>query len=113
MDGDPRADQALVVRAGRVVAAGTAADMQAAAGGDARVVDLGGATVIPGLVDTHPHLMHFGALTEAPVDLSGARSHDEIVERLRARAAETPPGEWVMGTPVGEPHYFIRRSWRD
>ena len=57
--------------------------------------------------------MHFGALAEAPVDLSHATSHDEIVERLRARAAETPPGEWIMGTPVGEPHYFIRRSWRD
>jgi predicted amidohydrolase YtcJ len=113
MDGDPRADQALVLRGGRVLASGSAADMRAAAGGDAHVVELGGATVIPGLVDTHPHLMHFGALTEAPVDLSDAWSHQEVVERLRARAAETPPGEWVMGTPVGEPHYFIRRSWRD
>jgi len=23
-----------------------------------------------------------------------------------------PPGEWIMATPVGGPHYFIRRSWR-
>ena len=113
MDGDPRMDEAIVVSDGRVKASGSAADMRSAAGADAEVIDLAGATVIPGLVDTHPHLMHFGALAEAPVDLSDATSHDEIVERLRARAAETPPGEWVMGTPVGEPHYFIRRSWRD
>ncbi len=113
MDGDPRTDEAIVVSDGRVKASGSAADMRSAAGADAQVIDLAGATVIPGLVDTHPHLMHFGALAEAPVDLSDATSHDEIVERLRARAAETPPGEWVMGTPVGEPHYFIRRSWRD
>ncbi len=113
MDGDPRTDEAIVVSDGRVQASGSAADMRGAAGADAQVIDLAGATVIPGLVDTHPHLMHFGALAEAPVDLSDATSHDEIVERLRARAAETPPGEWVMGTPVGEPHYFIRRSWRD
>ena len=113
MDGDPRTDEAIVVSDGRVQASGSDADMRVAAGADAQVIDLAGATVIPGLVDTHPHLMHFGALAEAPVDLSDATSHDEIVDRLRARAAETPPGEWVMGTPVGEPHYFIRRSWRD
>ena len=27
--------------------------------------------------------------------------------------ADTPAGEWVFCTPVGEAHYFIRRSWRD
>ena len=113
MDGDPAADEALVIRDGRVLASGSADDMSAAAGADASVVDLAGAAVLPGLIDTHPHLMHFGALAEAPVDLSDAASHDEIVERLRVRAADTPPGEWITATPVGEPHYFIRRSWRD
>ena len=57
--------------------------------------------------------MHFGALAEPLVDLADATSHDDIVERIAARAATTPTGEWIMATPVGEPHYFIRRSWRD
>ena len=33
--------------------------------------------------------------------------------RIAARAATTPKGEWIMTTPVGEPHYFLRRGWRD
>ena len=102
--------EAVAVRAGRILATGAAADVRARAGGDARVVDLGGATVLPGLIDTHPHLMHFGAFAEPLVDIADARSHDDVVERIRARAAETPAGEWVMATPVGEPHYFLRRS---
>ncbi len=47
------------------------------------------------------------------MDLADARSHDDIVTRIRSRAASTAPGEWIMTTPVGEPHYFVRRSWRD
>ena len=73
----------------------------------------GGATVLPGLVDTHPHVMHFGIFAEPLVDLEDAVDHADIVARIAAKAAETPAGEWVMTTPVGEPHYFIRRSWRD
>ena len=72
-----------------------------------------GATILSGLVDTHPHLMHFGTFAEPLVDIADARSHDDIVERIRARAADTPAGEWIMTTPVGEPHYFLRRSWRN
>jgi len=69
-----------------------------------------GATVLPGLVDTHPHVLHFGAFGEPLVDVADARSHEDIVARIRTRAATTPPGEWIMTTPVGEPHYFICRS---
>jgi predicted amidohydrolase YtcJ len=68
---------------------------------------------MPGLVDTHPHLLHFGAFAEPLVDLSDARDHDDIVARIARRAAATPAGDWIMATPVGEPHYFLRRSWRD
>jgi predicted amidohydrolase YtcJ len=104
---------ALAIRDGRVAALGDLDEARAAAGPDARLVDIGGATVLPGLVDTHPHLMHFGVLGEPLVDLSDAVDHRDVVTRIAAKAAETPPGEWVMASPVGEPHYFIRRSWRD
>ena len=108
----PRAE-ALAVRDGRVAVVGSLDAARAAAGRDAEEVDLRGAVVMPGLVDTHPHLMHFGVFSAPLVDLSDAVSHDDIVRRLRARAATTPPGEWILATPVGEPHYFIRRSWCD
>jgi hypothetical protein len=112
-DGVSAAAQALVVRGGRVAGVGALADMRALAGSGATAVDLRGGTVLPGLVDTHPHLFHFGALAAPLVDLTSARDFDDIVARIRAKAAETPAGQWVMTTPIGEPHYFQRRSWRD
>jgi predicted amidohydrolase YtcJ len=105
--------EAIAIDGGRVVAVGAAADVLSAAGRGSREVDLDGATVLPGLIDTHPHVMHFGVFAEPLVDLGDAADHGEIVARIAAKAAETPGGEWVMATPVGEPHYFIRRSWRD
>jgi len=105
--------EALVVQAGRVVATGSAEDMAALAGQGARRVDLDGATVMPGLVDTHPHLIHWSAFTHAVVPLFDASDHEEIVRRIRAAAERTPKGEWIRCSPVGEPHYFLRRSYRD
>ena len=68
---------------------------------------------MPGLIDGHPHFQHFGGWQAPLVDILDCKNHAEIVERIRARAAETPPGEWIMVTPVGEPHYFTRRSYLD
>ncbi|MET8423330.1 amidohydrolase family protein [Nocardia sp. NPDC004860] len=105
--------EALVLSAGRVLAVGDRDTMRAAAGPDARHVDAGDGVVLPGLIDTHPHVMHFGMLAGGLVDLTDAVDHADIVARIRAKAADTPPGQWIMCTPVGEPHYFIRRSERD
>ncbi len=110
---DAPPDEALVVRGGRIVASGDAAAMRALAGPGAATVDLRGAAVLPGLIDTHPHLMHFGAFGWPLADLADATSHADIVARIARRAESTAPGEWVLATPVGEPHYFLRRSYRD
>lgn len=111
-DGDP-VHEALATRDGRVLRAGPLADVRAAAGTGAEEIDLRGASVMPGIVDTHPHVIHFGVIEGAAVDIKDATSHDDIVRRISARAATVPKGEWIMTTPVGEPHYFLRRSWRD
>jgi len=82
-------------RSGRIVAVGTRETVLAAAG-DATVHDARGATVVPGLIDAHAHLMGLGfALMRA--DLTGARSKAEIVERLTAFAATLPDGAWLLG----------------
>jgi predicted amidohydrolase YtcJ len=112
-DADDRVAEALALRDGRVLAVGDREEVRDAAGSGAREVNLEGAVVLPGLIDTHPHVMHFGVFAEPLVDLSDAVDHADIVRRIAAKAADTPAGEWVMATPVGEPHYFIRRSWRD
>ena len=113
LDGQKAAQDALAVRGGLVIGSGSRDDMIRLAGKDAQIIDVDGQTVMPGLIDTHPHLLHFAARAYALVDLSDARDHDDIVARLRKRAESTKPGEWIVATPVGEPHYFIRRNWRD
>ncbi len=112
-DGNVQSAEALVLDGNKIIGTGNRDDMTALAGTGAKTIDLEGATVMPGLVDTHPHALHFGALMCGVVDLRDATCHDDIVARIRARADVTPPGEWIMTTPIGEPHYFIRRSYRD
>lgn len=113
LDGESGPQEALVLRAGRVAGYGTTSDMRSLAGTDPELVDVDGAHVLPGLIDSHPHVLHFGVIEAPLVDISDARNHTDIVERIRKRAEETPAGTWIMTTPVGEPHYFERRSWRD
>lgn len=113
MDGVTAPQQAIVVDGMRILGSGSAADMKRLAGAGCRSVDAGGATVMPGIVDTHPHILHFAAQKAPLVDITDAVNHDDIVARIRARAALTPKGQWILTTPVGEPHYFRRRSYRD
>lgn len=103
----------LLTEGTQVVALGTEADIAPTLKDDVLQVDLKGATLLPGLIDAHPHLLHYGSLHEPLVDIQDAKSHDDIVARIQARGKVTPPGQWIMTTPVGEPHYFIRRSHRD
>jgi len=87
---------ALAVRAGRIAFAGDARGALALKGPQTRVLDLGGRTVIPGMVDAHGHVSGLGTAL-AIVDLTGASSYDEIVARVAAKARTVAPGVWVTG----------------
>jgi predicted amidohydrolase YtcJ len=96
----PRAG-AVAVAAGRVVGVGdTAAEAAGAAGAAGTalagtVIDLRGATLVPGFHDAHNHMAGFGmSLTE--VDLRVA-SLAEVYARVADRAAVTPDGDWIIG----------------
>jgi len=94
-DARPRVE-AFAVRHGRIVFAGSAREAEALRGAATRVVDAGGETVIPGMVDAHAH---FAGLAETlrSVDLTGTRSLDEVIARVVARAKTLPAGAWVTG----------------
>ncbi|WP_132999166.1 amidohydrolase [Luteimonas arsenica] len=80
---------------GRIIAVGDAEEL-ATRFPDAERIDAGDATVVPGLIDAHAHLVDLGhALMQA--DLVGARSTGEIVERLQAFARDLPADAWLMG----------------
>ena len=80
---------------GRVLAIGSRQALSARYP-DATRHDAGDATVVPGLVDAHAHLMNLGfALLRA--DLVDAASKDEVIQRLKAFEATLPPGAWLLG----------------
>ena len=112
-DEDDSVADSLLIQAGRVAAIGRHSDLINLTDGVTETFDLRGATVLPGLIDTHPHLLHFAARQAPLVDISDATSHDDIVSRIAERARTVAAGQWIMTTPVGEAWYFIRRSYRD
>jgi predicted amidohydrolase YtcJ len=88
--------QALAIRAGQIVFAGNRAGAEALAGPRTERWDLGGKTVIPGMVDAHVHLLGLGQALRL-VDLTGTTSYDEVIARVVERAKTVRPGEWVRG----------------
>ena len=88
--------QAVAVRDGRVLAAGTDAEIRAFVGRRTEVVELNGRLVTPGFNDAH---IHFGAggITLLNVSLLGATTLAEMERRVAAAAAQAQPGEWILG----------------
>ena len=84
--------EALAVRRGRVVAAGTDDEILRHRAAATVVIDLGGRAVVPGLADNHFHALGGGP----GVDLSGARTMTEALGAINARAAATEPGGLVV-----------------
>jgi predicted amidohydrolase YtcJ len=86
---------ALAIRGRRILAVGEAA-LEASVRSQAQVIDLEGRTVLPGLTDSH---IHFGWFARAlrQVDLTGARSLNEMLDRVTRRAERTPTGSWIRG----------------
>jgi len=99
MRADSMSAESMLVRDGRIAAIGPAAAVRAAAEPGAAVAGMDGATVIPGLIDAHCHVMNIGYLA-AGADCSQPSAPDiaAIQARLREVAAGTPAGSWVMGS---------------
>jgi predicted amidohydrolase YtcJ len=88
--------EAVAVGGGRVLAVGGSAALLAAFP-DAGRRDLGGATVLPGLIDSHLHLLAAG-LNSFAVDLAAARTIDDVIGALRACATTRPRGDWLLSS---------------
>ncbi len=88
--------EAVAVAGGKVLFAGNTAGAMALKGAATRVFDLGGRTVIPGMIDAHGHVAGLGDALHI-VDLTGTTTYDEVVARVAERAKKTPKGQWVLG----------------
>ena len=88
--------QALAAKGDRIVAVGSDEEIDRSIGGATRVVDLSGLVAVPGLIEGHGHLTGLGRARRT-LDVSGARTWDEVVELVRKAAASAPPGAWIVG----------------
>ncbi len=91
----PDAD-AVAVKSGDIVFVGATKEALELQGDATRVIDLAGATVLPGLVDSHTHVFGLGAALER-VDLVDVATEEEAVQRVVERARTTPKGQWIVG----------------
>jgi predicted amidohydrolase YtcJ len=88
--------EAIALQDDRIVRVGSDADVLKLRASSTRVVDLGGATVVPGLHDAHGHFTGLGAFLQS-LNLRGTTSYQQIVDRVRERVAKARPGEWIVG----------------
>jgi predicted amidohydrolase YtcJ len=88
--------EAIAIRAGRIQAVGTTADIRKLAGPSTRSIDLQGRTVIPGLIDSHLHAIRAALSFSTEVNWIGARSLPEAVGRIRDAAGTMKPGSWLI-----------------
>lgn len=93
--GQPAAE-AIAVSHDRIAWVGTGADARRLYPGATRVLDLHGATVLPGIIDSHTHLVELGK-SLLQLNLKDVPSDKEAVERVKRRVATAKPGEWILG----------------
>src|SRR3954463_14634607 len=86
---------ALAVKDGKFVAVGSDNDVQSHRGPHTKVVDAGGRTVIPGLNDSHLHLIRGGLNYNMELRWDGVPSLADALRLLKEQAARTPPPQWV------------------
>ena len=87
---------AIAVKGSEILAVGSAESLALHRGTETRVVDLAGAVVIPGLVESHGHYNEIGEQADR-VDVSEAATVEEMAELLVTRVQTAAPGEWIIG----------------
>ncbi|MFQ5912005.1 MAG: amidohydrolase family protein [Nitrospinota bacterium] len=95
VDAENTIAQGIAILGNRIAAIGSSKEIKALAGENTRVVDLGGRTVIPGLIDSHIHAIR-GALTFGrEIGWTDAKSLQEALAMIKKATAHVPKGEWI------------------
>jgi predicted amidohydrolase YtcJ len=96
MDPDVPEAEAMAVKGYTILAVGSVREMAAHVGPGTRVIDLEGKLAVPGFIDSHGHYMGLGQ-SKMMLDLTTARTWDEIVAMVAEAAAGAEPGAWIRG----------------
>jgi predicted amidohydrolase YtcJ len=106
--------EAVAVRGEKIQAVGTTAEVRRLAA--AKLVDLGGALVLPGFIDSHTHFLAGGFALKS-IQLREAKSREEFTARIAAKAREFGPGRWIVNGDWDHqrfsPPELPRKDWID
>lgn len=91
----PRAE-AVAVKGDRIIFVGSNAAAKNYEGPTTRIVDLHGATTLPGMADAHQHLEGVG-FREMTLNLEGITNLQDFLAKVKVRVDQAKPGEWVTG----------------
>jgi len=94
VDDQFRIEQAVAIKGSRIVAVGKNAEVRKQAAAGAKVIDLKGRTVIPGLIDNHSHWIR--AAEHAELRFDGVTTRKQALKMLAERLARAKPGQWVV-----------------
>ncbi len=105
---NPQAE-AVLMRDGKFLFVGSEQDARAAAAPDAQLIDAGGRRVIPGLIDSHMHIIRGGLNYNLELRWDGVPSLADAMEMLRAQVARTPSPQWVRVVGGFTEHQFAEK----
>ncbi len=91
----PRAE-AVVIKGDKIVFVGRNDGAERLVGPATKVVDLKGATLLPGFTDAHMHLANLGA-REVILNLEGLTTLEDFLAKVKSRLEQARPGQWVTG----------------
>ncbi|MEM7468344.1 MAG: amidohydrolase [Pseudomonadota bacterium] len=109
VDDDFRVCEAALVSDERIIAVGEEHELRASLPKGTAEIDLHGRSLLPGFIDTHGHIALFG-LDELKVQLAGAETKSEILNRILTAAKSTKAGDWIVTMPIGDPPYFLNAN---
>ncbi len=109
VDARDRMVEAFAVRDGRFIATGTDRQVMRLSGPNTRIIDAGGGTVIPGLNDSHLHLIRGGLQYNLELRWDGVPSLAEAMRMLRRQVERTPAPQWVRVIGAFSEFQFVER----
>src|ERR1700688_5064042 len=109
LDRSNASPDAVAIADGRFLSVGRARDVEATAGATTKRIDLQGRRVIPGLIDSHMHIIRGGLNYNLELRWDGVRSLSTALKMLKAQVDRTPAPQWVRVIGGFTEHQFVEK----
>src|ERR1700719_1441215 len=109
LDRSNASPDAVAIADGRFLSVGRVRDVEATAGATTKRVDLQGRRVIPGLIDSHMHIIRGGLNYNLELRWDGVRSLSDAMGMLKAQVDRTPAPQWVRVVGGFTAHQFTEK----